>query len=85
MCDKYVMGIDAGGTKVAYGLFISGGELLDRQQHPTDIEANGPDFCDSVISAINNLLTKNHLELSDLEGIGICMPSLSILKKDGYI
>ena len=41
---KYIFGIDAGGTKVAYGLFDRAGELLDRYQHPTDIEADGPAF-----------------------------------------
>ena len=42
---KYVIGIDAGGTKVAYGLYECGGGLVDRYQHPTQILADGPTFC----------------------------------------
>lgn len=75
MRDNYVIGIDAGGTKVAYGLFRSGGKLMDRFEHPTDIEAEGPAFCNSLISAIDNMLQKNNLTRSNLNGIGICMPS----------
>ena len=40
MCKKYRIGIDAGGTKVAYGLFDADGQLLDRMQHPSDINAD---------------------------------------------
>ena len=46
MCKKYRIGIDAGGTKVAYGLFDADGQLLDRMQHPSDINADGPAFRD---------------------------------------
>ncbi|MCI8598392.1 MAG: ROK family protein [Lachnospiraceae bacterium] len=72
---KYIFGIDAGGTKVAYGLFDRTGQLLDRFQHPTDIEADGPAFCDQVIATIKEILEKNHASLDDVYGIGICMPS----------
>ncbi len=41
---KICFGVDAGGTKVAYGLFNSEGMLVDRIQHPTDIKADGPPF-----------------------------------------
>lgn len=40
MQNGYIIGIDAGGTKIAYGLFDSNGELLDRFQQPTDITAD---------------------------------------------
>lgn len=81
---KYIFGIDAGGTKVAYGLFNRAGELLDRYQHPTDIEADGPAFCDQVIATIKEILGKNHTSLEEVYGIGICMPSY-IRFETGYI
>ena len=84
MQDKYVIGIDAGGTKVAYGLFKSGGKLVDRFEHPTDIEANGPEFCDGLIASINGMLQKNDLELENINGVGVCMPSF-ILFDEGRI
>lgn len=81
---SYRIGIDAGGTKVAYGLFDQENHLLDRFQQPTPIDADGPAFCEMVIGSIQAMLEKNNLTLSDLEGIGICMPSF-ILFDQGYV
>ena len=84
MDKKYIFGIDAGGTKVAYGLFDMEGNLLDRYQHPTDIEADGPAFSDKVIATVKEILEKNHASLEEVHGIGICMPSY-IRFETGYI
>ena len=48
---QYRIGIDAGGTKVAYGLFDESNKLIDRFQHPTPITADGPEFCELVIES----------------------------------
>ena len=80
----YVIGIDAGGTKVAYGLFGPDGKLVDRLQHPTDAKADGPAFSDCVVKSVNELLDRNHMTADMLDGIGICMPSF-ILFDQGYI
>ena len=80
----YRIGIDAGGTKVAYGLFDEENHLLDRFQQPTPIEADGPAFCGMVIDSIHTILEKNRLTLADLAGIGVCMPSF-ILFEQGYV
>lgn len=80
----YRIGIDAGGTKVAYGLFDQENRLLDRFQQPTPIEADGPTFCGMVIDSIHAILEKNRLTLAHLAGIGVCMPSF-ILFEQGYV
>ena len=72
---QYRIGIDAGGTKVAYGLFDESNNLIDRFQHPTPITADGPEFCDLVIESVNRMLRGNGLGKDSLQGIGICMPS----------
>jgi len=84
MGKKYIFGIDAGGTKVAYGLFDLEGKLLDRFQHPTAIEADGPAFCDEVIVTVKEILAKHAASLEEVKGIGICMPSYIEFEK-GYI
>lgn len=81
---KYIFGIDAGGTKVAYGLFDLEGNLLDRFQHPTNIEADGPVFCDEVIATVKDILERHAASLEEVKGIGICMPSYIEFEK-GYI
>jgi glucokinase len=81
---RYRIGVDAGGTKVAYGLFDEGDRLVDRSQHPTVIEADGPAFSDQMIEAIARLMEKNGLRPRDMLGIGVCMPSF-ILFDEGYV
>jgi len=81
---KYVIGVDAGGTKVAYGLFNSEGMLVDRIQHPTDIKADGPAFSDAIVENVNILLDKNRLRIEQLKGVGVCMPSFILFDK-GFV
>ena len=75
MVQRYVIGIDAGGTKVAYGLFDSENRIIDRLQHPTDAGADGPAFSDTLIENVKSILTKNGLSFDQLDGVGIGMPS----------
>lgn len=81
---NYVIGIDVGGTKVAYGLFDGTGNLVDRLQHPTDSKADGPTFSDVLIKNIKCLMEKHHITFDRLAGIGIAMPSF-ILQEKGHI
>ena len=84
MQNRYVIGIDAGGTKVAYGLFDPKGGLADRFQHPTDVCADGAAFSDTLAENIRHMLEKNGLTEGDLGGVGICMPSF-ILFDEGTV
>lgn len=81
---RYTMGIDAGGTKVAYGLFDASGRLVRRYEHPTDVQADGPAFSDQMVDTAYRMLEAQGIGPEDLEGIGICMPSF-ILYDQGYI
>jgi len=84
MNERYTIGIDVGGTKVAYGLFDDRGKLLHRTQHPTDAEADGPLFSDTIIENVNSILKNNDLTYEQLEGVGVCMPSF-IKQETGYV
>lgn len=81
---RYRLGIDAGGTKTAYGLFDESNALVDREQHPTPIDADGPAFCALLIDGIGRILARNGLRKEDIQGVGICMPSF-ILYDEGYV
>ena len=78
------IGVDAGGTKVAYGLFDEENNLVGRRQHATPVEADGAQFSDLVVENCTALLEEHHLKKEDLSGIGVCMPSF-ILFDEGYI
>jgi len=81
---KYTIGVDAGGSKIAYGLFDTAGDIIDRYQHPTDPDTDGPSLCNIVIDSIKSLLHKNELDFKQLAGAGICMPSY-IEYETGYV
>ncbi len=81
---SYCIGIDAGGTKVAYGLFDESDNLVARCQHPTPIYADGPEFTDIVINTINKIIQDNELTEDDISGIGMGMPSYLLYDK-GYV
>ncbi len=73
--NEYTIGVDVGGTKTAYGLFDRAGALLDRCQHPTDAQADGPALCGRMIETIHALQKKNGLSPAQVRGVGVCMPS----------
>ena len=81
---NFRIGVDVGGTKIAYGLFDEKNELIDQFREPTDAEIDGPSLADQILKQIEVLLERNQLEQKDLKGIGICMPSF-ILFDEGYI
>jgi len=72
---QYAIGVDAGGTKVAYGLFNYRKRIIDRLQHPTDADADGPTFSDTIVKSIKILLERNNLTFEQLRGVGVGMPS----------
>ena len=78
------LGIDVGGTKVAYGLYDENDTLIDRAQHPSPVDADGPAFSDLLITHIHEILGRNALGAEDVQGIGIGMPSF-ILYDEGYV
>lgn len=78
------IGVDVGGTKVAYGLFDEEGNLLDRRQHPTPMEATGEELSELILQNIRGMMADNDVGEADVQGIGIGMPSFIIYDK-GYV
>jgi len=81
---KYIIGIDTGGTKTAYGLFDEDGQIIARRQHLTDPDADGPALSDILIENIKTLLNDNNLTFQQLTGVAIGMPSF-INYETGYV
>lgn len=77
----YAIGIDVGGTKVAYGLFSADGTLKDRFQHASDPKLDGPSFAETLLETIRQIMQKHALTNSDMKGVGVCMPSHVLFEK----
>ena len=82
--NHYRIGIDVGGTKTAYGLFDGNNALIDRHQHGTPIDVDGPGLCQLMLAGVEELLMRNGIGHGEVRGVGIGMPSF-IYYDRGYI
>jgi glucokinase len=82
--EHYTMGIDVGGTKIAYGLFDENFVLVSKRRHPSDRGAGPEAFFDVIVSNAKEMLAGRRAGLEQLRGIGIGMPSY-ILYDEGRI
>lgn len=73
--EKYYIGIDVGGTKLAYGLFDKDCNLIDRFKAKTDPELEPDEMLDEMCIHIDTLLGNNSLDRSNLMGVGAAFPS----------
>lgn len=81
---RYHFGIDVGGTKIAYGLYNEQKELVDKHRTASNKEIGPEEFFDGIDRDIRMILDRNSLTLSDVNGVGIGMPSF-ILFDEGKI
>jgi glucokinase len=80
----YTIGIDVGGTKIAYGLFDNKKNLIYKCKEPTSNEYSPDEFFDNIVLNIENIININRITKRHLRGIGIGMPSF-VLYEDGKI
>jgi glucokinase len=80
----YTIGIDAGGTKTAYGILDGQKKIIKRFSHPSDNEASPEVFFDTIAGQIKELLDSMGIKKEELRGVGIGMPSF-ILFEEGRI
>lgn len=81
---QYAIGIDIGGTKVAYGLFDRNKQIVSRMKHPSSPASSPEEFFDEIAANIFRAMAENKIEKSNLRGIGIGMPSF-VLFDEGRI
>lgn len=72
---KYRLGIDIGGTKIAYGILNEDGVIVYRHKTATDIKA-GPDaFLQTLVKDIAGILDAQDFPREDLVGMALGFPS----------
>ncbi len=81
---SYYLGIDVGGTKIAYGLFDAEKRLVAKMKTPTNTSLSAEDFFDALCGEIDTFLNGQRVRLEEVEGIGIGMPSFILFDK-GYV
>lgn len=71
---EQLIGVDIGGTKVAAGIVDTHGKILSHTRAPMNCRGAAEAGLDSVISAVENLLTKSSQTRKKFHHIGICAP-----------
>ncbi len=74
MAEKYLFGIDVGGTTVKCGLFTESGELVEKWEITTRTEENGIHILPDVADTINAKIAARGLNKDEVAGIGIGIP-----------
>ena len=82
--EQFTVGIDVGGTKIAYGIFDSQNKLVQRLNHPSNTESSPESFFDEIAANVRTLMASCQIEPRHVLGVGLGMPSF-ILYKEGYI
>lgn len=80
----FTVGIDVGGTKVAYGLFDEHGQILEKFRRPSNPKLSAAAFFDDIVFEIRALLDRRGVNAAQLRGVGIGLPSFVEYEK-GYI
>ena len=72
--DKYVFGIDVGGTTIKCGLFNTEGMVLDKWEIKTNKENNGVSILSDIVATLNAKLEEKGIAKADVLGAGVGVP-----------
>jgi len=80
---RFAVGVDVGGTKIAYGLVDENRAVVASRSHPSDTSLECGPFFDRIAAEVDALLGQAKSE-GEVAGIGVGMPSFIHYEK-GYI
>ena len=72
--EKYIFGVDIGGTTIKLGLFQTEGKLLEKWEIPTRTLQGGAYVLPDAVSSIKAVMERHGILDRQVEGIGIGVP-----------
>lgn len=81
--EKYVVGVDVGGTTVKMGIFTIEGELLSKWEIPTRTEENGKYILGDIADSVENVCKEKAIAKDEIKGIGVGVPGP--VNRDGIV
>lgn len=81
--NRYVFGVDLGGTTVKLGVFKPDGELVDKWEIPTIKENNGSQILPDIANSIKAKIKELSIADEDVIGVGIGVPGP--VDRDGFV
>lgn len=74
MAQRYAIGVDLGGTKIATGLTDLNGKVIARQIIPTQPELGEVGVVQRINGTIRQVMEDANVSKEEVQGIGICCP-----------
>ena len=74
MSKKFNIGVDLGGTDIKVAVVDYSGTVLYSDCTPTEAHKGYGHIINNIIKAINNILQKNNLDISQIESVGVGCP-----------
>ncbi|QDX91384.1 ROK family glucokinase [Brevibacillus laterosporus] len=74
MKDKWLVGVDIGGTTIKLAFLTQNGAILRKWEIPTDTSMNGSNIPDDIARELRNQLARMGQDRNDVLGIGIGAP-----------
>ena len=81
---QYTIGVDVGGTKIAYGLFDENRQLVAKRRAPSDPALSAEQFFSQMAGTLRALMDEQGVSAGQMRGVGVGMPSY-VRQEDGYI
>ena len=72
--EKYVFGVDVGGTTVKMGLFDMNANLLKKWEIHSVTESGGARILPDIADSIKHIMKQSGIEMDEVAGIGIGVP-----------
>lgn len=81
---NFQIGIDLGGTFIKGGIVSNNGEMIVKDEVPTEVEKGANQVALNIGALCNNLIAKANLTKDDIKGVGIGSPGM-IDSKQGIV
>lgn len=74
MNQKYIFGVDIGGTTIKIGLFNTEGEILKKFEIETRTENHGERILSDIADAVRSVIQEKKIEFNLVQGVGVGVP-----------
>lgn len=73
--EKWLIGVDLGGTTIKIAFISNDGDILDKWEIPTDTSDGGRNIVSDIAKSIEQKVTQYQKKITDFKGIGVGAPA----------
>lgn len=81
--ERYIFGVDLGGTTIKHGLFTVGGPLLDKWEIPTRTQEQGKNLLPDIAQSVRDAMARHGISPAQVVGVGLGVPGA--VSEDRYV